>query len=185
MAQLLKGRITVADYHRMVECGILSEDDRVELLDGQIIPMTPIGSPHAGCVNRLTRMLIGALGDRATIAVQNPAVLSDRLEPQPDVAVLKPRVDGYAARHPELADVLLLIEVADSSVGHDRDVKIPLYAAAAVPEVWLVNLPADQLHVCRDPATSGYRSIQIVRRGALVAPVSFPDIALSVNEILG
>jgi hypothetical protein len=85
MAQLLKGRFTVADYHRMVECGILSEDDRVELLDGQVVPMTPIRSPHAGCVNRLTRLLLGALGDRATIAVQNPAVLNDWSEPQPDL----------------------------------------------------------------------------------------------------
>lgn len=185
MAQLLKGRFTVADYHRMVECGILSEDDRVELLAGQVIPMSPIGSPHAACVNRLTRMLILALGERATIAVQNPAVLDDWSEPQPDVTVLKPRTDGYAAAHPRPADVLLLIEVADSSLARDREVKIPLYAAAGVPEVWLVNLPVDHIHIYRDPGTAGYGSIQIATRGASVTPHHFPDTAFSVDDILG
>jgi Uma2 family endonuclease len=169
----------------MVECGVLSEDDRVELLDGQVIPMTPIGSPHAGCVNRLNRMLARALGDRATIAVQNPAVLDDWSEPQPDVTVLKPRADGYAARHPGPADVLLLIEVADSSVERDRDVKIPLYAAAGVPEVWLVNLPAAHIHVHRDPSTAGYLSLRIAGRGDAVTPLHCPDIVLSVDDILG
>lgn len=185
MVQLLKGRFTVADYHRMVECGILSEDDRVELLAGQVIPMTPIGSPHAGCVNRLTRMLIHALGDRATIAVQNPAVLDNWSEPQPDVAVLKPRTDGYAAVHPGPADVLLLIEVADSSVARDREVKLPLYAAASMPEVWLVDLPGDHIQIHRDRGTAGYGSVRIARRGETVTPLVFPDIAFSVDEILG
>jgi Uma2 family endonuclease len=185
MAQLLKGRLTVADYHRMVECGILAEDERVELLDGQVVPMTPIGSPHAGCVNRLTRMLTHALGDRATIAVQNPAVLNDWSEPQPDVAVLKPRLDGYAAAHPEPADVLLLIEVADSSLARDREVKLPLYAAAGVAEVWLVNLQANHIHLHRDPGPTGYRSGRIARRGETVSPLLFPDVAFPVDDVLG
>ena len=185
MAQLLKGRFTVADYHRLVECGILSEDDRVELLVGQVIPMSPIGSPHAACVNRLNRMLIRALGDRATIAVQNPIVLDDWSEPQPDVTALKPRTDGYAAAHPRPADVLLLLEVADSSLVRDQEVKLPLYAAAGVPEVWLVNLPADQIQIHRAPATAAYGFIAIARRGETVTPLRFPDMAFSVDDILG
>jgi Uma2 family endonuclease len=185
MAQLLKGHLTVADYHRMVACGILSQDDRVELLDGQVIPMTPIGSPHAGCVNRLNRMLTHALGDRATIAVQNPAVLNDWSEPQPDVTVLKPRPDGYAAAHPGPGDVLLLIEVADSSLARDREVKLPLYAAAGVAEVWLVHLQANHIHLHRDPGPAGYRSGRMAQRGTTVTPLLFPDVAFSVDDILG
>lgn len=185
MAQLLKGRLTVADYHRMVECGILSEDDRVELLDGQVVPMTPIGSPHAGCVNRLTRMLTHTLGDRATIAVQNPAVLNDWSEPQPDVTVLEPRPDGYAAAHPGPADVRLLIEVADSSLARDQEIKLPLYAGAGVAEVWIVNLAADHIHLYRDPGTADYRSVRIARRGETVTPLRFPHVAFSVDDILG
>jgi Uma2 family endonuclease len=184
MAQLLKGRFTVADYHRMVECGILAEDDRVELLDGQVVPMTPIGSPHAGCVNRLTRILTSALGDRATIAVQNPAVLDDRSEPQPDVTVLKPRADGYATAHPTPADVLLLIEVADSSLGRDRDVKIPLYGAAGIAEAWIVSLPDDRVVIYRDPRPAGYASVQSARRGERITPLRVPNVSLDVDEIL-
>lgn len=185
MAQLLKGRLTVADYHRMVECGILSEDERVELLDGQVVPMTPIGSPHAGCVNRLTRMLTHALGDRATIAVQNPAVLDGWSEPQPDVTVLEPRPDGYAAAHPRPADILLLIEVADTSLARDREVKLPLYAAAGVAEVWLVQLPADRIHMYRDPGPADYRSVRLAKRGETVTPLLLPDLAFPVDDILG
>ena len=185
MVQLLKGRFTVADYHRMVECGILAEDDRVELLDGQVIPMTPIGSPHAGCVNRLNRLLTTALGDRATIAVQNPAVLDAWSEPQPDLTVLKPRTDGYALRHPQPADVLLLIEVSDSSVEYDREVKLPLYAAAGVVEVWLVNLPADRIETYRDPGTDGYASVRRPKRGESINPLRLPSLTLMVDDILG
>ena len=185
MEQLLKGRFTVADYHRMVECGILSEDDRVELLAGQVVPMSPIGSPHAGCVNRLNRILSRALGDRVTVAVQNPTVLDDYSEPEPDVMVLKPRTDGYAAAHPGPADVLFLIEVGDSSVMRDREVKLPLYAAARVPEVWLVHLPADHIQIHRDPGAEGYSSLQLARRGETVTPLLLPDLALSVDDILG
>ncbi len=145
--RLLKGPFTVGDYHRMTETGVLRRDARVELLDGQVVEMSPIGSRRAGCVNRLTQMLAQAMAGRATVGIQNPVVLDDFSEPQPDVAVLTYRADGYAARHPGPADVLLLIEVMVTSADIDRDVKIPLYARAGIPEVWLVDLDADAVEV--------------------------------------
>jgi Uma2 family endonuclease len=185
MAQLLRGWITVADYHRMAECGILTEDDRVELLQGQVVAKTSIGPPHAGCVNRLNRVLAAALGDRATIAVQNPAVLDDWSEPEPDIIVLRARADGYATGHPQPADILLLIEVGDSSIERDREVKMPLYAAAGIVEVWLVDLPAGRVELYRAPGKAGYASVRVAARGESVTPLSLADLSLSVEEILG
>jgi Uma2 family endonuclease len=182
--RLLKGPFTVADYHRMAEAGVLSPDARVELLDGQVVEMNPIGSRHAGCVNRLTRMLTLAAGERATVAIQNPAILDDFSEPQPDVAVMRFRPDGYATRHPGPADVLLLIEVMVTSADLDREVKAPLYARAGVPEVWLVDLEAGAIEVRRDPAGEGYRQIRTVARGDTLTPPGLPGVALAVNDIL-
>jgi len=177
-------RFTVDEYHRMVDAGILQEDDRVELLDGQIVEMSPIYPPHASCVNRLTRLLSQALGDRATLAVQNPVVLGLHWEPQPDVAVLKPRVDGYARQHPQPADVLLVIEVAESSLERDRDEKIPAYARAGVAEAWLVNLGARVIVLYQDPGPEGYRRVRTAVRGETVTPLELPGVTLRVDEIL-
>jgi Uma2 family endonuclease len=183
--RLLKGPFTVADYHRMAETGVLRPDARVELLDGQVVEMSPIGSRHAGCVNRLTRMLIRAVGDRATVATQNPAVLDDFSEPQPDVAVMRFRADGYAARHPNPADVLLLIEVMVTSADIDRDVKVPLYSRAGIPEVWLVDLEAGAIEVYRQPEADGYTVVRSVTREDAVSPLHLPDLTLLAGEILG
>ena len=178
-------RFTVDEYHRMADAGILHEDDRVELLDGQIVEMSPIYPPHAGCVNRLTRLLSATLGDRATLSVQNPVVLGLHSEPQPDIAVLRPRADGYARRHPEAADALLLVEVAGSSLERDRDDKIPSYAEARVPEVWLVNLPADAIEVYRGPVGGRYTDTNTVSRDATIRPLQLPGVELKADEILG
>jgi Uma2 family endonuclease len=136
---------TVGEYHRMGEAGVFHEDDRVELIDGQVVEMTPIGPRHAGCVNRLNGLLSRLGGGDVTLSIQNPVLLGERGEPQPDVTVLRHRADGYATRHPEPADILLVIEVADTSVEYDRSIKIPLYARAGVPEAWLVHLPTSHL----------------------------------------
>src|SRR5437867_6682360 len=140
---LLKGPFTVDHYHRLAELGILDEDERVELLDGQIVEMSPIGPRHAGCVKGLVRLLYRKLGDAVFLGVQDPISLGPRSEPQPDIAVLKPRSDAYRDAHPRPGDILLVIEVAETSVESDRDVKLALYAGAGVPEAWLVDLAND------------------------------------------
>src|SRR5579862_9904434 len=132
--------LTVAEYHRMGEVGILTEDDRVELIEGELIAMSPIGSEHSGTVNALTHTLVLAVEDRAVVAVQNPVQLDDLSEPRPDFALLKPRDDYYRRSTPRPDDVLLLIEVADSSLAYDRNVKRSLYAWHGIPEFWIVNI---------------------------------------------
>lgn len=182
--RLLRGPFTVDAYHRLGELGIFDEDDRVELLDGQIVEMTPIGGRHVACVVRLTDLLSRRLGSDTSVSVQNPVVLADRSEPQPDIAVLR-RADGLSgAWLPSPQDVLLVIEVADTSLEHDRDVKVPLYASAGIPEVWLVDLPGDQIKVYRDPGPDGYRDVRTVTRGGTLTPLALPAVELRANEIL-
>jgi Uma2 family endonuclease len=169
----------------MAAAGILTEEDRVELLDGEIVEMSPIGPRHAGTVNRLTRLFTKSLGDLATVSVQNPVLLSRTGEPQPDVTILAFREDGYGARLPEPRDVLLLIEVADSSAAVDRHLKLRLYAEAGVGEYWIVHLPGDRIEVYRDPSNGRYATHQTVSRGATLAPQRFPNVVLAAAEILG
>ena len=183
--RLLKGALTVDDYHRMAEAGILGEDDRVELLNGQIVQMTPIGPDHAGDVGALTALLSQVVGSRAIVWVQNPVVLDSDSEPQPDVVLLRPRPDFYRRSHPRPADIFLLIEVSDSSVDYDRDIKIPLYARAGIPEVWLVDINAERIEIYRDPVGDGYRTTWLAARGDTVSPLLPEGIAISVDEILG
>lgn len=182
---LRRRRFTVDDYHRMAEVGILTEDDRVELLDGEIVEMTPIGSDHAGHVKRLTALFTSRLGARVVVSVQDPVSLSRHSEPQPDVALLRPRADFYARSHPRPEDVLLLIEVADTSVETDRRIKMPLYAEAGLGEVWLVDLSTERVEVYREPAAQGYREIRALVRGQGLGPQAFPDLTLSVEDLLG
>jgi len=178
-------RFTVEEYHRMGRAGVFREDDRVELLDGQIAEMTPIGPGHAGCVAALTGLLARLVGDRAVLWVQNPVLLGARSELQPDVALLRARADTYRTAHPEPRDVLLVIEVAETSLEHDRDVKIPLYAAAGIPEVWLVNLPGDVVALYRDPSPQGYGKVLTAGRGDTLTPHRLPGVTLRVDDILG
>jgi Uma2 family endonuclease len=182
--EVRRRRFTREEYHRMAEAGILREDDRVELIEGEIVLMTPIGRRHAACVAELNRLLVPAVGQRALLWPQNPITLPDESEPQPDIVLLRPRADRYLQddAHPE--DVLLLIEVADTSQRYDRRVKLPLYGRAGVPEVWIVDLPGEVVEVCRHPASSGYTQVERVGRDGLVAPAVFPDIVLSVDTIL-
>lgn len=183
--QIARRHFNVTEYYRMTEAGILSESDRVELIDGEVIEMSPIGSRHAACVNRLTMLLAGELRQAAIVSVQNPIRLDESSEPQPDLCLLQPRTDFYAQAHPTPADVLLVIEVADSSVGFDREVKLPLYAQAVVPEVWLVNLPADIVEIYSQPASGKYQKSQELKRGEIVRSEAIPQISLDMNSVLG
>ncbi len=176
---------TVEEYHRMGEAGILGEDDRVELINGEIVRMNPIGSPHAGCVNRLNALLSRHFAGQAVVQVQNPVRASDLSESQPDLGLLRFRSDYYAERHPRPSDVLLLIEVSESSVAYDRSVKAALYAAAGVPELWIVDLNLRQVECHRNPGPDGYGEVRQIAADGRLAPLAFPEGALSVSEILG
>jgi Uma2 family endonuclease len=178
-------RFTVDEYHRMGEAGVFHEDDRVELLDGEIVEMTPIGSRHVACVVRLTGLLSRRTGGGPPVSVQNPLVLAERSAPQPDIAVLRRQADLSGAWLPAGAEALLVIEVADTSLERDRDVKLPLYARAGIAEVWLVNLPADRIEVYRDPEASRYATRRIVARGASLSPLRMPDVTVAADEVLG
>ncbi|HET9488954.1 MAG TPA: Uma2 family endonuclease [Methylomirabilota bacterium] len=183
---LTRRRFTVDEYHRMGETGILPEDSRLELIRGDIVLREPIGAYHAGTVGRLTRLFTSRLGDRAMVFVQNPVQFpQEDTELQPDVALLRPRADFYTSRHPEAADVLLLIEVADTTLRLDRRVKLPLYARVGVQEVWLLDLTTQQLEVRREPRGDRYGSVRILGRGQRVCPEAFPDLSVDVADLVG
>jgi Uma2 family endonuclease len=183
--EVLRHRFTVTDYHRMGEAGIFAEDDRVELIDGEVVQMTPIGSRHAGCVKRLNRLLGAAVGDRAVVAVQDPIALHPDSEPQPDLALLRPRADFYGGGHPGPADVWLVVEVADRSLAFDRGVKVPLYARAGVPELWIVDLAGDGVETYRRPAGGRYAEVQRLGRGQRLGCAAFPGLDVAVDDVLG
>ncbi len=183
--QLARRLFTVEEYHQMTRAGIFTEDDRVELIEGEIVEMTPIGSHHAACVRRLNRLFSQQIGERAFVSVQDPIQIGKHSEPQPDLALLRPHQDFYASAHPTPHDILLLIEVADSSLEYDREIKVPLYARAGIPEVWLVDLPEDRVLVYRQPAAQGYQEIGQVGRGEHLTPEAFPDLIVPVHEMLG
>jgi Uma2 family endonuclease len=184
-AQVARHLFTVDEYHRMGETGILGEDDRVELIEGQIIEMNPIRSAHAARVKRLNRLLVRRLGTRAIVQVQDPVVLSRFSEPEPDLAVLKPRADFYASRHPEAADVLLIVEVADTSRGFDRSVKAPLYARVGIRELWVVDVIEEIVQVHRKPQRGAYREVNRFGRAQRVTIAALPRMAFRVADILG
>jgi Uma2 family endonuclease len=169
----------------MSEAGILSETDRVELIEGKIVRMSPIGKYHAACVKRLNSVLNRRVGDRAIVSVQDPIRLDDYSEPEPDIALLKPRVDFYAQELPAVGDVLLIIEVADTSVEYDGNIKLPLYAKAGIPEAWLANIREDRIEAYSQPVNGVYKKIRIVKRGEVISPEALPILVLTVEEILG
>jgi Uma2 family endonuclease len=182
---LTRRRFTVDEYYRMAEVGILTADDRVELLDGEIVEMAPIGRRHAGSVNRVAEHFFRGFMDVATITVQNPVRLSELSEPEPDLALLHRRADYYTSGHPRPTDVYLLVEIADTSAATDLRVKIPLYSLSGIPEMWLADLEADQVLVHRDPGPAGYKTITAVQRGEMLAPQAFPDRSLPATALLG
>jgi Uma2 family endonuclease len=184
MAVVLTRRtFTVGEYYKMAEAGILQEGDRVELIEGEILKMTPIGSRHTACVNKLNYLFAKLFGDEVMISVQNPLRLGDISEPEPDVALLVPRPDFYAERHPNARNALLVVEVADSSVVYDCEVKLPMYARAGLPEAWLVDLAQQQVLVHRNPTSQGYQEVHAKRSGDRLAAKELV-IELAVDNLL-
>ena len=173
---------TVDEYYEMARVGILKPDERVELLDGEIVQMNAIGSPHAWCVKRLIRTF-SPFPDRFMLSIQDPLRLNDLSEPEPDIVLLQ--LDTPEDRHPGPADALLVIEVADSSVRIDRGRKRRMYARAGIPEYWIVDLNRDRIEVYRDPARSRYRTITVLGRGDVISPQFAPDLVVDVSTVLG
>lgn len=180
-AQLQPRRFTTDEFHRMADAGIFGEDDRLELLQGEIIEMPPIGPRHVACVTCLTTQFGKQIGAHALLSVQNPIQLDDETEFYPDITLLKPRADGYRQQLPRPEDVLLLVEVADSTLKTDQSVKIPQYSRAGIPEVWLFDVDAKRVLTHTDPSPSGYRSIRQLSVGALEA--SQIPVRISLDEV--
>jgi len=177
-------RFSVKDYYRMAETGVLRPDARVELLDGKIIDMSPIGSTHAGTVKRLIRIFTKLPTDRWVVSAQDPLQLDGHSEPEPDFMLLKPSPDDYTSRHPAPEDVFLLVEVSEASLDYDREEKIPAYGRAGISEVWIVNLRDQALEIYREPHFTGYGSKTILRAGDQTSPQAFPDATVTVTELL-
>ncbi len=183
-SELLRHRFTLEEYEKMVEAGILTPDDRAELLDGEIVEKMAVGSPHAACVRKLQRMFFELLGKgAATLSSQNPIGLPPNSEPEPDFAILKYRSDDYATLHPRPKDVLLVIEVSDSSLRRDRT-KLRIYARSSIQEVWIVDVNRKLVEVYTEPAEERYRELRVLKPGESIAPRAFPDLALAVGDLL-
>jgi len=176
---------TAREYRAMAEAGVLGEDDRVELLGGEVVDMAPIGSRHLACVVALTHLLVEASGGRWFVSAQNPVRLSERDEPQPDLSLLgrRPRPDAAAPPGPE--DVLLVVEVSDTTLAYDRTVKLPLYARAGIPEAWVVDLAERKVEVHSGPAPGGYRASRSFGLGEAIVSATVEGVALPVEEVLG
>ena len=177
-------RLTSAIFHEMVEKGILSEDDRLELIEGGLVTMSPIGPEHMGIVNQVAQIFIRQLERRAIVSIQGPIALDEFSEPQPDLALLAPRDDFYKRSLPRSAEVSLVIEVADSSLAYDRAIKMPLYAGAGIPEAWIVNLIDRWIEVYRDPSPAGYTTLLKILPGKSVTPHAFDDVVVVVDDLL-
>ena len=184
VASVIRKRFTADEYQRMGHAGILSEDDRLELIDGEVLAMTPIGHRHTACVTRATHGLILAVGDRAIVQTQGSIRLNLYNEPQPDLVLLRPRDDFYASRHRAPEDILLVIEIADSSIEYDRDVKAAMYAASGIPEYWLVDLNSNVVTRHQSPERGVYQSIERLRRGQRIAPTLLPTCTIAVDVLL-
>jgi Uma2 family endonuclease len=184
-AEIARYSFTAEEFERMGEAGIFRQGARLELIDGEICEMSPIGSLHAACVNFLSRLLNRLFGDSHIVATQNPIRLDDFSEPQPDIALLRWRDDYYRGAHPTPADVLLVIEVADTTVVADRKVKIPLYARAGIAESWLVDIPEGRVEVYSNPAGGVYQKVEVFGRGAEARSHTVEGLAVSISELLG
>lgn len=181
---IVRHRFTIEQYHQMIEQKIFAEDEPIELIQGEIVRKMPIGNLHAATVNQLTRLLSKRIPNEVMLSIQNPIWLSNS-EPEPDVAILIFREDLYASRRPVSEDVRLLIEVADTSLSFDREVKGPVYAEAGIVEYWIVNLNNSTVEVYRDPQADGrFASVMTARYGDTLTPLNIGGLTLQVDEIL-
>jgi len=173
----------VAEYYRMAETGILAPEARVELIEGEVIDMPPIGSFHAGTVKYVGNKVREAVGDRVIVSIQDPVFLDLHSEPQPDIALLRPRPDFYRSSHPTPADVFLIIEVADTSLAYDTQIKLPLYARHGIPEVWLTDLLNRRFIVHRTPTAVGFQDVQTLTDLSAVTPLLLPGVAIDLSGL--
>lgn len=183
--QSLRRRFTVTDYHKMIDAGIFQEDDRVELIEGEIQNVSPVDAVHAANVNRLNRFLTRSIDEQAIVSVQNPLALNDYSEPQPDLALLRWRDDFYEEHLPRPGDALLVIEVANISATADQTAKLPRYAAAGIPEVWIVNIKQRVIEQYTQPVGDAYVNRKIIRRGMIATTCLAPGLELPVDRIFG
>lgn len=172
-------KLTVEAYHDLGATGHLTEDDRVELIEGELIDMAPIGGPHLSGVNRLNMFFARAIGDRGIVSVQNPVILGRYSEPQPDLVILAPHMSSLDAGVPTAKDVLLIAEVSDSTVAYDRGTKLPLYAQHGIADVWLFNLRSNRIEVYRTPTASGFAPMREIGPGESIAMLALPDVRVA------
>ena len=184
MATLTRWQFTVDDYHRMTEAGILLEDDRVELIEGELIKMSAIGNRHNAAVDRLNELFVERLQHRGIVRVQGSVRLNERNEPQPDLVILRRRPDFYERATAGPDDIFLVVEVADSSLDFDRDIKAPLYARTGVPEFWIVDLEARNISVYRDAGPTGFGRLDTYGAGDRVSPSALPDLGIAIEEVM-
>ena len=186
LTDVTKKLFTTDEFHRMAEAGIFFDDnDRVELIDGEIIKMSPIGARHMECVDRATTFFTEAFGRRAIVSVQSSLALTKDTEPQPDIVILKPRPDFYRSKRRSPEDVLLMVEVSDTTLRYDQNVKLPRYAAAGISEVWIEDLTHNLLLVYREPAGDHFKTELTFRHGDSVSPLAFPETIFKVDDLLG
>lgn len=182
---LRRHRITADEYHRLGEAGVLAPDARVELIEGEVIDMAPIGSRHWSVVNRLHRALERAVEDRAVVSSQSSMRLGSHSEPQPDLALFKPRDDFYASALPTAADTLLVVEVADTTARYDRVIKLPLYARHGIGELWIVDLEASLFRIYRQPEGEAYAESSETAKPAVVGIAALPGVSIDLSGLLG
>ena len=183
-AWVARYKFDVHQYHAMAKAGVLRADDRVELIDGEIAAMSSIGPEHKGAVNSSAEFWILALAGRATVQIQGSVRLDEWNEPEPDILILKRREDFYASRHAGPDDVLLLIEVSDTTLRHDRRIKLALYARFGIPEVWIANIRARAIEAYTDPVNGEYTTRQTFQHGQTATPTAFPDVVLPVSDVI-
>jgi Uma2 family endonuclease len=183
--QISRHRFSVDDYYRMVDAGILCERDRIELIDGEVVTISSPGPRHSACVTRTTRAFFARVGETALVRVQDPVRLNRHNQPQPDLSIVRPRTDFYEAGHPGPTDILLIIEVADSSLDYDRVVKARIYGESGVPEYWVVDVIGESLWRHTELRDGSYRSIRECRRGEGIAPELLPDVLIAVEDLIG
>ena len=184
-AEVTRKLFTTDEYYRMAEVGILTPDDRVELIEGEIIRMSPIGTRHAACVNRGAELFMLKFHGKATVTVQNPAHLNQYNEPQPDILLLKHREDYYASKHPSPEDTLLLLEVSDTTLGFDLNVKIPIYGATGIPEVWIADLRKNIIRVFSNPEAGQYQTELTFSGDDTLSVLAFPNVVFKATDFIG
>lgn len=182
--ELIRRKIKVSDYHRMFETGILTIQDKVELINGEIIEMSPSGSLHAAIVDRISNFLMQSLGNQVIVRTQSPVQISELSLPEPDISVLKPVKDFYAELHPQAQDIYLIIEVADTSYRYDKEIKLPVYAKAGIPEYWIINIERKEIEAHRAPHNEVFSKVDIIQLDQKLTFQAF-DLEIKAPSLLG